>query len=174
MLILPSNLPSDWFFTYQATNSTWSDENAISIDSDAKYDEARSVCFLGIMVGGRGTPRENFGVCLLRTCVCLPRTEFVRHWRTKNVFRSRTIFWSWNFARLFMIASCSGSCPHVVYNLRAVLHSYSPITIWIVQNVNFVQFNIYAISWIVFAQLSFINHFYKSTFNIWIPARMFI
>ena len=92
MLILPSNLPSDWFYTYQATNSTLSRENALSIDSDAKYDEARSVCFLGIMMGGRGTPRENFGVCLLWTCVHLSRTRIVRHWRTKNVFHTRTIF----------------------------------------------------------------------------------
>ena len=91
-LILPSNLPSDWFLAYQATNSTRSAENALSIDSDAKYDEARSVCFLGIMMGGRGAPQKNFGVCLLRTCVHLSRTRIVRHWRTKKVFLARTVF----------------------------------------------------------------------------------
>ena len=166
MLILPSNLPSDWFLAYQATNSTWSTESVLSIDSDAKYDDARSVCFLGIMMGGRGTPQKNFGVCLLRTCVHLSHTRICPSPAHKKSISGKDNFYFWNFSRFFMNTSRPGSCPHVVHNLRTVLHSYITIMIWIVQNVNFVQFNNYAISWMLFAQLSFINHFSKSTFNI--------
>ena len=92
----------------------------------------------------------------------------------KKSLSDKDSFFPWNFSRLFPIASYPGTCPHAAHNLCAVLHLYISIMIWIVQNVNFVQLDIYAISWMLFAQLSFINHFSKSTFNIQIPVRVLI